>query len=594
MAQVIKYASVSGSLWSVDLQTVRRDSISWTHRAENGEVGTSEFVLEDPDGTGGHESDALLGHKTIRVYENTAHPSNSNILTGFVGERRYLRNAEAGLLTGAARDIQTTVVDINAAASFEIFHDGDGNRPVETVSARITWLLGSGYLQAFNNGLVETPTVSMDANNYDGQTPADVLGDCALKASFNWWLYWDPALFQTSLGFLDANTSTLYSSDLRISNVEADVDSGIDEGVGPTTTYFPFLDAALTRSPQHTYSGIYLTWDGGATYRRRGATGSNFAWRDGAAPTASVKSSASAITLADAELDQAATEADGLTVTIVVLATEVNEVRAGQRLEVKFSHLPGYEDWRWCRVLTKTVRQELRSDVYYIDLTLSPQCPALGQDWFGALTQQGSPNLTKYSLPQATTDGKTLLVFYAVRATTNAATVGSNGYTLIAELENANGEDGNAIGVWAKDADGTETYFEGAVDAGVQGYAAQLSGTSVADLVSATAAVEGGSEFIDVNLTTTARAITYLFVTLDLARLGGGAAVDWTTDLDTVEVANQNDIDPILFIARETETTGGTYNLQVGIPDNVAGDFTTYPPQFQAIAIGCVGSGSCG
>jgi hypothetical protein len=42
-------------------------------------------------------------------------------------------------------------------------------------------------------------------------------------------------------------------------------------------------------------------------------------------------------------------------------------------VQVKFTHLPGYESFTWCRVIRRTVIQEQATDRYIIDMDLSPQ-----------------------------------------------------------------------------------------------------------------------------------------------------------------------------------------------------------------------------
>jgi hypothetical protein len=501
MTVVIKYLSVlSGGAteWQEDLHTVQRDSTSWTHRAENGDVGTSSFVLEDPDGTSGHSNDALRGLKTILVNElAVANGSNQNIWAGFVRDRRYARDWDHGLVVGPARAINVSAEDINAQASFRYFANNDGNRPAETVGARVTWLLTllHTYFRVVDLGLVVYPSDTMDANNYDGQTPADVLADCALKAGFNWFLYWDPGAQRTALFFDDSNTSTAYTSNLRISNVAADVDSDTELlGVGATQTWAPVNDAELTRSPQHVYSGVYIPWDGGATYRTRAATGSNFAFRDGPAPTSSVKTSAAAVTLGDRLLDDASTEADMISCTIRVPNTRVNDVRAGHRLSVKFSHLPGYEDWRWCRVLTKTTRNELRSDIYEIDLTLSPQCTGLEIVNSHKLTQETSESLFYLAFGFTATAGNILIACGSRRD--GSTDVNPTGFTRWPEFHRpeapAFGDD--AVLFWYKVATGGEWKLDiWGTGSGSTGHIWELSGTTIESLLADFGTIGTGS-----------------------------------------------------------------------------------------------------
>jgi hypothetical protein len=596
MSQIIRYESVSTvSSWYEDLHTVRRDSVSWTHRADQGEVGSSEFIVEDETGTAGHGSDAIVAFKTIRVYETDAGTDNENILTGFVGPRRYERGITNALIVGAAREIHVTVQDINAAASFEIFHDGDGDRPSETVDARVAWLLGSGYIDCVDNGLVESSSVVLDANPYDGQKPADVLTDCGLKAGFNWFLYWDPALAQISLAFMDSNTSTAYSSDMRISNVSADVDSDTEYGVGGTQTWGPFFDAVLERNPEHTFSGVYVTYDGGAVYRRNTATGSNYAWRDGSAPTASVKTSGAAIALADQELAFASAETDALSATIFVPKENVNDIRAGQRLQVKFSHLPGYETWRWCRVLTKTVRQEDRPDLYYIDLLLSPQCVGTGGITnFGALSK--IPETSLYAFPFTPTAGSLLVVCSTRRSGASPATI--SGWTSVEVVGPA--VVFGSMAAYATDSDGTETSIDLVDDATTHGYVYEFAGAAVADIVDSDQNYGNADTWTcdSVTLGGTGAVIGFFALMMDQGPGGGGWHYTLDADGDSFDV-REDEVNftngPYIVLTR-LAADAGTFAPEITVVRDVALPWTTEPPFWYGVAIAVSGTSgtSCG
>jgi hypothetical protein len=65
------------------------------------------------------------------------------------------------------------------------------------------------------------------------------------------------------------------------------------------------------------------------------------------------------------------TEEDVITTTILVHPDHINDARAGHRIQARFAHLPGYEDWTWMRILNRTAKL-VTPRVWAITYTLSP------------------------------------------------------------------------------------------------------------------------------------------------------------------------------------------------------------------------------
>lgn len=353
--------------------------------AEVGATGMCNIEIDDPLGDVGHNSDAILGLKQFFVVEDACPPGDQRLWTGYILDRRYRRGQDS-LRLGAARKIDVTLLDVNTLMTFRILTDPDVVRPPETVDERMAWFLAADPMSAviFDNGFVDSSAVDMDACDYTGQTPGDVLGDMALAAGFNYFLYYDETANQDSLWFADSNTSTWYVSALSLSNDLADLDiAAVNAG---TATIWPMApDAELVRDPSRVYAGVFLPYSGGTVYRTEtdvGLTTSDiYGFRDGAAPTANVKSAPTAEALADRLLLESASDAedDRITCRVQLPASLATAIKAGQRLQVKATHLPGYEDFRWCRVLRRTVAQDNPTDAYYtVTLELSPQAPAIG------------------------------------------------------------------------------------------------------------------------------------------------------------------------------------------------------------------------
>jgi len=395
MTQAVKYESVGS--WIETLGTVKHELSRWAQSAYLGEIATGAFTVNDPDGTAGHSSDGIVGLKTIRVTQSAAPAGNQYIYTGFVGPRKYRRGEDVGII-GVACEIDVTVQDINAIAGFDAFNPStvvgtEGNRPSETVGARITWLLASGYLDAGDEGLVVYPTQVMDRADYANRTPADVLADCVMAVGFNWFIRWNGTVLGSELAFYNANTSTLDTSSLKISN------AGDDNG---TTIFAPAIDVELNRDPSRVASKINYQYASGTVPVERAATAIAFARRKHIASNSDVKTAGVALIQADRLLVENSTEEDQLgPITIWVPAAHVNDALAGQRIQVKFTHLRGYTAYTWVRILRRTVSQpQVGTDVgganedwYQLVLDVSPQ-----EGFVAACSDGDTPHGTYYPL----------------------------------------------------------------------------------------------------------------------------------------------------------------------------------------------------
>lgn len=333
---------------------VRPATVRFVEAAHLGETGMGALTIDDVAG-----SISIIGLKDLVIEEGDATPVRS--FTGSVADRHYRRGAVLPDV-GASRETTVDIIDLNARLGFRAVTGDDGDRPAETVGERMTWVLASGYLALSDTGWVVYPETPMSAADYRGQSSGNVVSDCATTAGFNYFARWDPGSSQAGLGFFDGNTSTLLTSSKKISNVEADIDG--------SATFAPLDDAELTRSPEPIRSGMYVPYLRGAEYVTRPTTAAAFAERDGTAPSATVEDAAAAIALGQRLLLEASTEEDTITCTIWVEPEHKNSILAGDRLQVKFSHLPGYEGWTWVRVTQRAVSLPAVSR-YQIDLTLS-------------------------------------------------------------------------------------------------------------------------------------------------------------------------------------------------------------------------------
>lgn len=478
MTQFYRYRNAIGasSSWAVDLgnDAVRLGELEGlTEIAEHCQAGTSTVTIDDPDADVGHSSDAILGHQRFELDETAMASGNRRVFTSLIGERRYRRRASSetdSLRLGASREIVMQVHDLNAYLSMVRITGTDGKRPSETVGTRLEWILGSDYLDSLvdDAGLVIYPSSkTADKTDYRGQTAANVIGDCELVMGYNAFVYWDDTTQRPALFFDDPNTSTAYSSTLRISNVLSDVDTTTAASFLTGTTFAPSLDAELTRDPVNVASGVYLPYARGAVYETRDATVDTYGLKDGVAPNANVRTSAKASEIAERFLWDSHTEEDRITCEVQLPTNKVNLIRAGHRLEVKFSHLPGYESFTWTRVLRRTVMQkEATDDRYTVGLELSPQeaaapTAAIVQRAFDRSAAGGKT----LSFPNPVTVGSLLVVASADRSVSNPASpntgpdlprFGAGAWTKVPNVEITTIDTTAGCAIWVKEADSTE------------------------------------------------------------------------------------------------------------------------------------------
>lgn len=349
-----------------------------TELAEHMQSGSTNIIFDDPDADLGHSGDAILGQQRLLIQDDAC--SAPTVYYGFIGIRGYRRgdSTRSSLVTGVSRQIEVELHDYNAYASFRVMPQSyrDAIRPRESVDDRFAWIIGTGYLaDVQDTGYIASNTTMMDKADYRGQRPVNVINDCELAAGFGWnaFIFIDDTADSPAWFFDNANTSTAFSSTLRISNLIADVDTKTPATFTTGTTFFPSKDAKLSRDPTELGDSAYLPYRNGAAFRTRSATTATYGQKDIVAPNANVGSKARAEALADGFLFQHRNEEDRITVTVEVPPSKVNLIKAGHRMQVKFQHLPGYEDWRWCRVLRRAPGVTRPTpDRYEMELELSP------------------------------------------------------------------------------------------------------------------------------------------------------------------------------------------------------------------------------
>ena len=452
-----------------------RAGVSFSSAAEEGSVGMSQIIVDDT-------ANALdyVGRRRVYAYETACQAHNQIVFNGYLQKRWIGRIPPEGPDQDAevmGRRWTLDIGDTNSLLSRRLITGADGDRPAETDIARIQWLLDSNDAYLSNpqdnwenpSPYVDTAgPISMSAASYIGRTAFDVLNDCAQRSGKNWFVRYyeaNDSVPPTNAGsyalwYADAE-STLDTSTLRLTNVDADVDD--------VTTFAVLPDAQLSRDPTRAYSGIYLTYDGGSRYQQSTNVVNLFQRQDAAVSNPFVKTDAEAAALTTRYLDDAETEDDRLPFRFICAKQYVNDLREGQRFSGKFSHLatdsgPDYSTWTWWRCLRRTVTH-LNDEFYEVSGEASPiPCiPAVTQQ--GEFLYPGGAHGNDVQMPFTPAAGSFLLAYVGYR---DHPWVTLPGWTLHDQRTTGGSTDTTG---WAwRIADGTEVYFNTTYASGKYGY----------------------------------------------------------------------------------------------------------------------------
>lgn len=322
-------------------------SLNLTQGAEGADPSYGGLLVEDPDA-----DLELRGHRPFIVEESAC--SQPRLFTGWTTERGIGRAVEEGLFVGPdARAHDLTLIDLNALFSFRTISGSDGNRPEETIDARLAWILGSDYLAGLiESGYLLSSSIVMDAADYREQYPAAVLDDVASfwSGAAIYFAYWDTAASVAALWFGRIDDA-ISDSTLRISNDPTDIDS--------TVTFAPDPAASLSVTPTETYSEVTVKYGSSLEarlFRSRPSTATKYIRRGTSIDRPRTGKRTTASTQAENFLDAHANEQDRITVTIILPAASVGLITAGQRMDVKFTHLTSYVTFTSMRVVRTNIR----------------------------------------------------------------------------------------------------------------------------------------------------------------------------------------------------------------------------------------------
>lgn len=330
------------------LQGIQPTSIECAQLADMGETATGAFTVEDDAA-----ALTLIGYQPLTISESAC--SQPLLFKGWTFERGYQRDEENAILTGVARTHDVSIVDMNACFGFRQITRtgaGGGNRPAETWAARLTWILESEYLSDWissDQSFVVTNTTMCDEADYRGSYPSAVLNDLSERSgdAYDYFAFWDPVAKEVRL-FFDNSTEAIADCTLRISNVLADQDQW--------TIFGPDKVAKLQRESDQVYSDVCVNYKDGTLkyFASRPATYATYVRRSTQIDRPYTRTAATAKLQATAWLDKHAAEKDRVTCTIRVPAARVGLIQAGQRIQFKAPHMPGYSAYVWMRIVMCT------------------------------------------------------------------------------------------------------------------------------------------------------------------------------------------------------------------------------------------------
>lgn len=360
--------------------SIPEDAEGFVSAAERGAIGRGGIVIEDPDGTLDFSA-----WRNFTVDDTDATPTR--VWTGRIIDRDIGRGNQP--TAGVAHTYNCRLEDQNGLLHMVLNRliDNDAKRPAETDVERVTWLLTSRALTGivFDEGLVSAlnPGAFL-ASDCRRRFADDVMAEMAPSAVKNFFVYRDETSGNPAL-FYDKDEATVWPATIAISNDRADEDSN--------TVFFPDEDAKVGRGDpaDGPYTGVDMNWNGGNIFAESASTITAYGMRREFVydnPRVGLLATAQAQILA--WLNVHAGETDFISVSLLLPATHVNTVYAGQEIDVKFVHIPGYEDFVTTRVRRRNARPVV-SGKWQLDLELwVPSVPADDATADGECTPEAS------------------------------------------------------------------------------------------------------------------------------------------------------------------------------------------------------------
>jgi hypothetical protein len=376
--------------------TVLRWVYTGQARAEEGQAGTWEVFVDDPDMTLD-----FVGHRRWIIYEDDSDDANEVVVDGLTQGVRFAHSG-GDVTNPVGRVVIVEIADLNTLFQYRVMIGSDSQRPEETDVERVTAIANSeemGYFDDLSFISAGSP-VDMEEENVRGQYTHQVFDSCAQDTGKNWYIFstgdhvsgTDIALWY-GRDSLDTRTSPL-----SLSNDPADLDmQAVNDGTA--TTYPLGADTELRRDYGRQYSGAYGTFQGGAKYipddENPYDPNITLGGRDVVHPAPEIRSRARMKRRLLRVLRDHATPDEVIKTTPVVPANKVSQLGAGMRIATTATHLPNYESGGYLRILSAAPRPIGRKagvDMYSVALELQgpasganpDECEVMGRDYTDA------------------------------------------------------------------------------------------------------------------------------------------------------------------------------------------------------------------
>lgn len=343
----------------------------WTvqEQAEEGQAGQSTIAIADPA-----MNLTLAGYRLFFVVEDASESTDNVLFGGYLANFRVSRG-ESETLEPLGRVWHADVVDMNSVWNRRVMLGSDCKRPSETDVARVQWLFSTAETGIFDDETTYVSSaspVSMDKVDYRGQYRDQVISDCSQASGKNWWAqYHETGTGREIFVWYGADSLAAYDSPLYLSNDPTDwTDSALADGTSLVWPLGDDTEGGIDNS--RIYSGVVVQWAKGWVYRVNTTTRSTYATRDFIAPSANVKTKTKAIARANRYLASLNEPDTIITTTVEVPAAKATKLRAGMRVPVKATHIPGVTAWQWCRVRTCQITPVAAGTRYKLRLELSP------------------------------------------------------------------------------------------------------------------------------------------------------------------------------------------------------------------------------
>lgn len=323
---------------------VRGEDWVLVEQAERASVGIGGLTIDDT------ATITINPWAEVEVSESLATPNR--MFTGYTAERSISRGTEA---VGNDRTWDVTLVDKNACLDFIALDADQANRPAETDRARVNWVRSRPAVTS--HGILNDQTyqsqpnpVNLDATDHQLSYPRGVVEECGQASGNNFFVY-SPGS-NSYLAYFDSEAAIL-DAQLRISTLNTDYNP---TGSPPT---FPPSNLRYRLDPSNLYSRAHFKWSGGIVHRSQSGTSTfeaQYGRHDVVIVDNGVKTIDKARNKADRYLLAARQEKVTLEqVQIILPAANVNDIRAGHRVQVKASHL-GIGSFTYFRVTRREIR----------------------------------------------------------------------------------------------------------------------------------------------------------------------------------------------------------------------------------------------